>query len=334
MLARGGLTLWLRVGIGFVPTLGEDVVISEAERWPTELRLLNGAMVMDGGSLVLHAVDQDDARVEFSLDWSIQSQREGTTQFYVNGRLVPRGSPEEARWLSLLGGAVPKPRNPRPASKDGASSSDGVIVAEDAAAYWNAIEQGPASALVHLATRFVTLISSSAYQEGCAPVPPQAPQNRVRSLVMEGKRMEAIKAYREAHPDVGIVAAGSAVKALGAEMEQAMRRGRIVTRIPVEELWTDDGVLAATRLRTLDRVAIRDLLRRGPVRFVVADVGHDLRWIPPAERFDFWKRDGEIHFALTKEVHLDDLPDGMAYLASEWTVAGDEAPVLLLEVYH
>ncbi|MDC0749281.1 hypothetical protein [Polyangium mundeleinium] len=307
---------------------------SEAERLPTELRLLHGAMALDGGSLSLHAVDQDEARVELFLDWAIQSQREGTTQFYANDRLVPRGSPEEARWLSLLRGAVPEPRNARPASEDGSSFSPGVILADDAAAYWNAIEQGPASALAHLATRFVTLISSPAYQEGRTPVPPQAPQNRVRSLVTEGKRMEAIKAYRDAHPDIGIVAASSAVKALGAEMEQAMRRSKIVTRIPIEELWTDDGALPATRLRTLDRVAIRDLLRRGPVRFVVADVGHDLRWIPPAERFDFWKRDGELHLAMTVEVHLDDLPDGMAYLASEWTVAGDEAPILLLEVYH
>ncbi|MDI1436659.1 hypothetical protein [Polyangium sorediatum] len=31
----------------------------ERERWPTELRLLNGALAMDGDSLVLHAVDQD-----------------------------------------------------------------------------------------------------------------------------------------------------------------------------------------------------------------------------------------------------------------------------------
>ncbi|MDI1436660.1 hypothetical protein [Polyangium sorediatum] len=113
-----------------------------------------------------------------------------------------------------------------------------------------------------------------------------------------------------------------------------MRHGKVVTRIPIEELWTADGALAATRLRTLDRVAIRDLLRRGPVRFVVADVGHCLRWIPPAERFDFWKRDGDPHLVETDEIHLEDFPHRMAYLASEWTVAGDEAPILLLEVYH
>ncbi|MDI1476835.1 hypothetical protein QHF84_09510 [Polyangium sp. y55x31] len=104
--------------------------------------------------------------------------------------------------------------------------------------------------------------------------------------------------------------------------------------MPLEELWTDDGALSATRLRTLDREAVRELLRRGPVRFVIANVGHRLRWIPPAERFNFWKRDGDPHLAETDEMHLDDFPDGMVYRASEWTVSGGEAPIILLEVHH
>ncbi|MDI3285767.1 hypothetical protein QHF83_20865 [Polyangium sp. 15x6] len=107
-----------------------------------------------------------------------------------------------------------------------------------------------------------------------------------------------------------------------------------MTRIPVEELWTDEGALPATRLRTLDREAIRELLRRGPVRFVVADVGHRLRWIPPAERFDFWKRDGNLHLAEADAMHPGDFPDGMAYRASEWTAPGGEAPIIVLEVHH
>lgn len=111
-------------------------------------------------------------------------------------------------------------------------------------------------------------------------------------------------------------------------------RDRVVTRMPIEELWTDDLVLPAARRRTLDREAVRELLRRGHVRFVVADVGHRLKWIPSAERFDFWKRDGDVHLSDADEIHLDDFPDGMAYRASEWTAPGSATPIILLEVHH
>ncbi|MDI1447931.1 hypothetical protein [Polyangium sp. 6x1] len=276
---------------------------SESERLPTTLRITNGAMAMDGGSLTLHAVDQDGARVELFLDWSIRSHQEGKTQFYANGQPVPRGAPEEARWLSLIGGSVPKPHTTRPTSEESGRSSKGVILAEDAAGYFNAIEQGPASALAHLASRLVSLVSSQAYQKARAPVSPQAPQDRARS-------------------------------SLAAAMKEAMRHCKVVTRIPIEELWTDDGALPATRLRALDRAAIRDLLRLGSVRFVVANVGQPLQWIPPTQQFDFWRRDGNLRLAKADEIRLGNFPDGMAYRASEWTVPGDEAPIILLEVYH
>ncbi|MDC3979810.1 hypothetical protein [Polyangium jinanense] len=197
---------------------------SDSERLSTAIQLTDGAMAMDGGSLVLHAVDQDGARVELFLDWSIRSHQEGKTQFYANGQPVPRGSPEEARWLSLIGGAVPKPSNSRPTPEEKGRAGKTVILAEDAAGYFNAIEKGPASALAHLANRFVSLISSQAYKEARAPAPPQAPEDRVESLLREGKTMAAIQAFREAHPHIGLEAASRAVKAMAAEMEEATLR--------------------------------------------------------------------------------------------------------------
>ncbi len=48
---------------------------------------------------------------------------------------------------------------------------------------------------------------------------------------------------------------------------------RVVVAMPVQPLWTDEGELSAVRARDLDGEAIRELLRRGPLRFVVADRG-------------------------------------------------------------
>lgn len=111
-------------------------------------------------------------------------------------------------------------------------------------------------------------------------------------------------------------------------------RERIVTVMPMQVLWTDDGELSAARGRWLNREAIRELLRCGPVRFVVANVGHRLRWVPLPDRFDFWKTDAAIHLADTEQIYLDDFPDSVAYTASEWSAAKNEPPIVLLEVHH
>jgi hypothetical protein len=64
---------------------------------------------------------------------------------------------------------------------------------------------------------------------------------------------------------------------------------RIVTRLPIRELWDATGTLAGGRIRYLDRNMIAELLRKGPVEFVIADCGLHLKWIPADERFTFWK---------------------------------------------
>jgi hypothetical protein len=109
---------------------------------------------------------------------------------------------------------------------------------------------------------------------------------------------------------------------------------RVVTVIPLQVLWTDDGELPAQRGRWLDRDAIRELLRKGPVRFVVANVGERLRWISLDDRFGFWKADVVAHLAETDRIRLDGFPDNMAYVASEWLSAENGPPIVLLETRH
>ena len=111
-------------------------------------------------------------------------------------------------------------------------------------------------------------------------------------------------------------------------------RDRVVAVIPVQTLWTDEGDLSATRRSSLSREAIRELLRSRPVRFVVANVGHRLRWIPLNERFDFWKSEGARHLCDGERIFLDGSSDGIAYVASEWHADEDEPPIVLFEAHH
>jgi len=111
-------------------------------------------------------------------------------------------------------------------------------------------------------------------------------------------------------------------------------RDRIVSRTPLEQLWNEDGDLPATRVRDLDRDAIRDLLGRGSVHFVIADVGQPLRWIRPGERFSFWKTEAAAHLAAGERIELASFPGAVAYTASEWSGSADGAPIVLLETHH
>lgn len=112
---------------------------------------------------------------------------------------------------------------------------------------------------------------------------------------------------------------------------------RVVTRIPLMELWTDRGPLPATRGRWLGADDVRDLLRAGPVRLVIADVGHRLVWVADADRFAVWKEEVRSHLVDPRErgFRLEDFPGRYAYLASEWYPdAPGSAPIVSLEKHH
>lgn len=108
---------------------------------------------------------------------------------------------------------------------------------------------------------------------------------------------------------------------------------RIVTRLPLADLWNDAGSMSATKVRELTGVDIRELLQAGPVRFVVANVAAPLRWVPANECFRYWKNEVQSRVADASEVHVDNYPGGYCYFASEWA-AGDGPPVVLLSVTH
>jgi hypothetical protein len=112
---------------------------------------------------------------------------------------------------------------------------------------------------------------------------------------------------------------------------------RIVTRLPLTELWTDRGPINAERERLVGRSDLVALLQAGPVQFIVADVGHSLRWVPQTEYLLAWKADVRSHLVDEPEGPIDiyQYPEGYAYVASEWAAEGvHPVPLVLLERHH
>jgi hypothetical protein len=108
-----------------------------------------------------------------------------------------------------------------------------------------------------------------------------------------------------------------------------------ITKLPLAELWREDGFTTTSRARSLTEDDIKGLLGVGPVQFVVADVGASPRWIPLGECYDFWKTEAQPHLAAPEsKVYLDDFPDGYCYFASEWRTQDGAAPIVVCERHH
>jgi hypothetical protein len=109
---------------------------------------------------------------------------------------------------------------------------------------------------------------------------------------------------------------------------------RVVTELPLRELWDDDSILAATWSRDLSPTALRALIRQGSVRFVVADMGAKPRWVSEADCFDFWKGEVQPHLAEPNQgVHLEQFPGNYCFFAAEWA-DGDRSPIVVLQRCH
>lgn len=105
---------------------------------------------------------------------------------------------------------------------------------------------------------------------------------------------------------------------------------RIVTQLPLPSVWGADGLdLRLTERSGLSSADVHDLLREPAVAFVVAEVGHALRWVDGNDRYDFWKREVSARVAPPDTpVYLEDFPGKYCYLACEW--AGADGRIVLL----
>src|SRR5947208_1474977 len=108
---------------------------------------------------------------------------------------------------------------------------------------------------------------------------------------------------------------------------------KIVTSIPMTELWDASRMLEATKERYVGPGDIEALLRTGPIQFVVANVGDRLRWIDKENCFIFWKNELREHLHDEGRPYLEDYPGAYFYFASEWHLEYGER-VILLEKHH
>ncbi len=109
---------------------------------------------------------------------------------------------------------------------------------------------------------------------------------------------------------------------------------KVVANIPLETIWTAEGELFAERISYLTSKEIVQLLRKSTVQFVIADVGHKLKWIGKNQCFKFWKEEVKQHIAdKADKIDLESFADNYAYVASLWTVQA-EMPIITLEKLH
>jgi hypothetical protein len=109
---------------------------------------------------------------------------------------------------------------------------------------------------------------------------------------------------------------------------------RIVTRLPLDELWDRDGLVSASRMRTLSRIQVVEFLRSG-AGGAIADIGEPLRWLAGNELFAWWKDEAKPRLLDPAEDvwSVEDLPDKRGWLASEWELA-EATKLVLFEAFH
>lgn len=111
-------------------------------------------------------------------------------------------------------------------------------------------------------------------------------------------------------------------------------RQKIVTQVPLTELWNSSGPLDAFRAEMLGEADIVRLLQNGS-SFVVAEAGQPLRWIAEGDRFAFWKAEVKCRLvAADADVfQLEDYPGSYCYAASMWRGASSTS-IIVLEKHH
>jgi hypothetical protein len=108
---------------------------------------------------------------------------------------------------------------------------------------------------------------------------------------------------------------------------------RIVTKLPLVELWDEEGTLPGGRVRQLNQTLIRELMQTDTVQFIVAACGMKLNWIAVNDRFRFWKTVRSQIADPSQPINLKQFPNETAYIASEWRRNTGEC-LILLEAYH
>jgi hypothetical protein len=124
------------------------------------------------------------------------------------------------------------------------------------------------------------------------------------------------------------------VSAVGPLPVKRQMNKKVITRIPLTELWDEAGLASFERKRFLRGDEIKQSIAAEDIHFVLADVSQPLKWIGKQEKFNFWKSELKEHLCENpiKGCHLEDFKDDYFYFASLWT--SNIQKVILVEKYH
>src|SRR5690349_6683877 len=101
---------------------------------------------------------------------------------------------------------------------------------------------------------------------------------------------------------------------------------RIVTKLPLDELWTDSVVLSFKRKNYLTEHQVLECLLSGKVSSVIADGGQKLSWVTPDNALKVFKAEIRHHIANDPDViHLKQFEGEWCYLASWWADENGES---------
>ena len=110
---------------------------------------------------------------------------------------------------------------------------------------------------------------------------------------------------------------------------------RVITHLPLTELWRGDGFRTSLRMQELAAEQIIAFLRTGQVHFAIADVGLAPQWVPLHDCYTFWKHEVQPHLAAPdSQLVLERFPQGYCYTASTWRNSETSVPIIVLEKHH
>jgi len=115
-----------------------------------------------------------------------------------------------------------------------------------------------------------------------------------------------------------------------------MTSSQVIEKIPIEYIWNEDGdKLEYERAEYLPVEAIKKLLKKYPIKFIIARIGQPLKFIPEEECYTLWNQEVRDHMMDPPKGHLflPDQLDGYGYLASKWQGSSDDDWVIVLEDY-
>jgi hypothetical protein len=78
---------------------------------------------------------------------------------------------------------------------------------------------------------------------------------------------------------------------------------RIVTKIPLSEIWKFNQDIVSNRKHYLNEEQINNILQISKVDFIVADVGLHLHWVGTELCFDIWNNEIKNHLIITFYFH-------------------------------